>query len=83
MFTFAVPDGGYFLWLGLPAGVGAAEAVAAAKAAGVLVANGRNFCVDEPSEGFVRLSFSMLDEGLLAEGARRLTAAVAALQPTK
>lgn len=80
VFTFAVPDGGYFLWLGLPAGVSAVDAVAAAKAAGVLVANGRNFCVDEPSEGFVRVSFSLLHEGLLAEGARRLNTAVAALQ---
>lgn len=82
VFTFAVPDGGYFLWLGLPAGVKAADAVAAAKASGVLVANGRNFCVDEPSEGFVRVSFSLLHEGLLAEGARRLSDAVAALRPT-
>ena len=80
VFTFAVPGGGYFLWLGLPAGVAAADAVAAAKAAGVLVANGRNFCVDEPSEGFVRVSFSLLAESQLAEGARRLNTAVAALQ---
>jgi DNA-binding transcriptional MocR family regulator len=83
LFTFTVPDGGYFLWLGLPKGVDTAQAVAAAKANGVLVANGRNFCVDEPSEGFVRVSFSMLDEGRLADGARRLNQAVAQLQPTK
>ncbi len=82
VFTFTVPDGGYFLWLGLPAGVAVLDAVAAAEDNGVLVANGHNFFVDEPSEGFVRMSFSMLDESLLTEGARRLNRAVVALRLT-
>lgn len=79
LFDFHVPDGGYFIWLGLPSGVSAAAAVQAARANGVLVSNGRNFFVDEPATGAVRVSFSMLDEGLLTEGATRLNAAVAAL----
>mgnify|MGYP001471822359 CR=1 FL=1 len=76
LFTFDVPGGGYFLWLRLPPGVASPAAVAAAQAAGVLVAGNRNFCVDEPAAGALRLSFSMLDEALLAEGAARLNGAV-------
>jgi len=79
LFDFTVPDGGYFIWLGLPAGVSSTAAVQAARVNGVLVSNCRNFFVDEPTVGAVRVSFSMLDEGLLVEGATRLNAAVAAL----
>ncbi|MGB8859535.1 MAG: PLP-dependent aminotransferase family protein [Ilumatobacteraceae bacterium] len=79
LFEFSVPDGGYFLWLGLPPGVSSARAVAAAQANGVLVAGARSFFVDEPDGGFLRLSFSMLDETGLVDGAARLNEAVAAL----
>lgn len=76
LFAFTVPDGGYFLWLGLPAGLTSSQVVGAAREQGVLVANGRNFFVGEPTRQAVRVSFSMLDEATLAEGARRLNAAV-------
>jgi len=79
LFDFTMPDGGYFIWLGLPAGVSSTAAVQAARANGVLVSNCRNFFVDEPTVGAVRVSFSMLDDALLIEGARRLNDAVAAL----
>lgn len=79
LFSFDVPGGGYFLWLGLPPDVTSSAAVAAARDAGVLVAGDRNFCVDEPADGAVRLSCSLLDETLLVEGAARLNRAVRAL----
>ena len=79
VFTFTVPAGGYFLWLGLPVGVSAANAVVAARDAGVLVSNGRPFMVDEPDTGHIRVSFSMLDVDLLREGAARLNRAIASI----
>ena len=79
LFEFVVPDGGYFLWLGLPAGLTSRQVVAAAREQGVLVSDGRNFFVDEPEHGAVRASFSMLDVSLLQDGAERLNRAVAAL----
>ena len=76
LFSFEVPQGGFFLWLGLPAGAASPVVVEAARDAGVLVSDGRLFFADRPDEGFVRASFSMLDDGLLREGALRLNAAV-------
>jgi 2-aminoadipate transaminase len=77
------PDGGYFLWLPLPAGVSSTNVTAAGRNAGVLVSNGRLFYADEPDSpdhspdhSHVRASFSMLDESLLIEGARRLNRVV-------
>ena len=35
----------------------------------MLVSDGRNFFEGEPAAGYLRLSFSMLDEQLLVEGA--------------
>jgi DNA-binding transcriptional MocR family regulator len=51
--------------------------VAAAQANGVLVSNGRNFFDTDPPAGYLRVSFSMLDEDLLVEGARRLVDSLA------
>lgn len=79
LFEFTVPDGGYFLWLALPADVSSDRAVAAGREAGVLVSNGRPFLVDAPSAGHIRLSFSMLDVDLLREGASRLNRAITSL----
>ncbi len=81
LFTFTIPAGGYFLWLALPEGVSSAGAVSAARAAGVLVSDGRPFLVDAPDAGHIRLSFSMLDVDLLREGATRLNRAIASLMP--
>jgi DNA-binding transcriptional MocR family regulator len=71
-FTFDEPQGGFFVWLRLDDGIDSAATAAAAHANGVLVSDGRNFFDTDPPAGFLRLSFSMLDEDLLAEGARRL-----------
>ncbi len=79
LFEFVVPGGGYFLWLALPIGRSSRQVVAAAREHGVLVSDGRNFFVDEPERGAVRVSFSMLDASLLGEGAARLNRAVGSL----
>jgi 2-aminoadipate transaminase len=71
-FTFDAPQGGFFAWLRLDNGIDSGTAVAAAHANGVLVSDGRNFFDTDPPDGYLRLSFSMLDEDLLVEGARRL-----------
>jgi 2-aminoadipate transaminase len=75
-FAFDEPQGGFFIWLRLDGGVDSASAVAAARASGVLVSDGRNFFDREPDAGYMRLSFSMLDESLLVEGAERLKSAL-------
>jgi DNA-binding transcriptional MocR family regulator len=73
---FAVPAGGWFLWLRLPPGPGAGALLPAAEAAGVSYLEGRRFFVDGTGDAFLRLSFSLLEGDLLAEGARRLGAAL-------
>jgi 2-aminoadipate transaminase len=75
-FAFDEPQGGFFVWLRLDDGVDSASAVAAARANGVLASDGRNFFDVEPDAAYMRLSFSMLDEPLLVEGAERLKSAL-------
>jgi DNA-binding transcriptional MocR family regulator len=74
-----VPDGGFFLWLPLPDGVMSSAVVAAGNANGVAVSDGRLFYAGEPDAEYVRVSFSMLDEALLVEGAQRLNQVVSSL----
>jgi DNA-binding transcriptional MocR family regulator len=78
-FAFDAPQGGFFVWLRLDDGVDSATASTAARSTGVLVSDGRNFFDDEPEYGYLRLSFSMLDEALLREGATRLRTAITSL----
>jgi DNA-binding transcriptional MocR family regulator len=80
-FTFDEPHGGFFVWLCLEDGVDSAAAVAAAQENGVLVSDGRNFFDGDPPAAYVRLSFSMLDESLLVEGARRLVNSLTGATP--
>jgi DNA-binding transcriptional MocR family regulator len=75
---FRVPDGGWFLWLGLPAGVDARSLLAGAERAGVSYLPGNRFHLD-PGAGSdrLRLSFSLLAPDALAEGAQRLGRVIA------
>lgn len=70
------PDGGYFLWLDLPDGVTATAVMAAATTHDVALVPGTDFFVDG-GDGSVRLAFSGVVAGEIAEGVRRLAAAVA------
>jgi DNA-binding transcriptional MocR family regulator len=71
-FAYDEPAGGFFVWLRLPENVASHTFVAAARDNGVLVSDGRAFFAEVPDAGYVRVSFSMLDQILLRDGARRL-----------
>ena len=71
-----VPSGGFFLWLTLPPGLLASDLLPVAERHGVAFAPGRRFCTDGDDRS-LRLAFSLYDEASLAEGGRRLAAAIA------
>jgi 2-aminoadipate transaminase len=67
---WTTPRGGFFTWLTLP--VDAAELAKRAADAGVAVVPGALFYPDGRGDHNVRLSFSMVDESLIATGVERL-----------
>jgi DNA-binding transcriptional MocR family regulator len=73
-----VPGGGWFLWLRLPPGVDSTLLLPHAEANGVSYVPGARFYRSSGGNGrgYLRLSFSMCEPDLLAEGVRRLAAAV-------
>lgn len=71
-----VPDGGYFLWLRVPDGHRSVDVVTAARANGVLVADGRPFFTATPTGHLIRASYSMLDESSLRAAGEILTETV-------
>ncbi|MDP3177177.1 MAG: PLP-dependent aminotransferase family protein, partial [Spirochaetaceae bacterium] len=77
--SFATPSGGYLIWIALKCARGEAEIQAALRARGVAAAPGSLFFVDPPSERYLRLSISALDEDEIEEGAARLGAAIETL----
>ncbi len=71
------PDGGWFLWLALPEGVGAEALLPVAERHGISYVPGPRFFVDgRGGAGRVRLSFSLLPPPELGEAARRLGVAI-------
>ncbi|MFY1670978.1 PLP-dependent aminotransferase family protein [Plantactinospora sp. WMMB334] len=72
---FAVPDGGWFLWLRLPHPYAGTELLPHAEAAGVCYVPGRQFFVTDTGHRYLRLSYSMCDPETLTEGVRRLAGA--------
>jgi 2-aminoadipate transaminase len=72
--TFEVPGGGWFVWVRLPAGRDAEALLPRAEECGVSYVPGTRF---GGGPDYLRLSFSMLEPAALAEGARRLAAALA------
>jgi len=72
--TWIRPDGGYFLWLDLPADVDAARLLERAEAAGVTFVAGADFGGDAAS---ARLAYSFVSPEEIHEGVRRLAALVA------
>lgn len=71
-FTFTVPEGGFFLWLVLPAGLNEYEFFQYAIKAGVLAIPGTPFFVKPQKQGFVRLNFTGLKPDELTEAVSRL-----------
>jgi len=74
--TWDHPQGGFYFWCRLPAGVRPAALLARAAEAGVSYLPGRACFADEPPAEFIRLNFSYPDEEQIREGVARLTAAI-------
>jgi 2-aminoadipate transaminase len=74
--SFIKPAGGFFVWVTLPDGLTASALLPAAERHHVGFAPGGRFCTDGEDRG-LRLAFSLYDEASLAEGGRRLGAALA------
>jgi DNA-binding transcriptional MocR family regulator len=70
------PQGGFYFWCRLPAGVRPAALLTRAAEAGVSYLPGRACFADEPPAEFIRLNFSYPDEDQIREGVARLTAAI-------
>jgi 2-aminoadipate transaminase len=66
------PDGGYFLWVDLPAGVRGDELHREAAAAGVAFVKGSDFYFTSGGEGSIRLAFSYATPEEIGEGVARL-----------
>jgi 2-aminoadipate transaminase len=69
---WTTPRGGFFSWLTLPNGRDAAELAGRAVERGVGIVPGSPFFPDGRGGDNVRLSFSMVDEGLIDDGVERL-----------
>ena len=76
---FTEPDGGYFLWVELPADVEVDLLVPEAAARGVAVVKGSDFLLDGGHHE-LRLAYSGVTDDLIEEGVRRLAEAVRAVQ---
>jgi 2-aminoadipate transaminase len=70
------PGGGFFVWVQLPEGIGGAELLPAAEAAGVSFVPGSRFCAAGGWSAYIRLAFTLLAPEEMEEGARRLGAAL-------
>jgi len=69
---WALPTGGFFIWVRLPEGRGAAALLLRAVAAGVGYAPGQRFHLDGNGARYIRLAFGLYPEAELTEAARRL-----------
>lgn len=66
------PQGGYFLWLDFPTGVGCEALAARAKEAGVVFVKGTDFFAAGGGDESARLAFSFVSVDEIREGVRRL-----------
>ena len=74
--SWSRPDGGYFLWADLPAGVDVDALFERAAEAGVQFVKGTDFFAGEGGHESMRLAFSFPSAEEIAEGVRRLGALV-------
>ena len=70
--TWTRPQGGFFIWCRLPAGIDADAVAAAAVDEGVVCLPGRWFYPGPPAENGLRLSFSYTDPETMARGVAAL-----------
>jgi len=78
--SWSRPQGGYFIWLDLPEGVGSAELLAEAEAAGVTFVKGGDFFAGPGGESSARLAFSFESPAEITQGVSRLASAVRRLR---
>ena len=74
--TWSRPEGGYFIWLDLPAGVDAGELLAQAEENGVTFVKGADFFAGTGGESSARLAFSFATPDEITEGVGLLASAV-------
>jgi 2-aminoadipate transaminase len=70
--SWVIPQGGFFVWLQLPAHIDSASFLPAAEAAGVSYMPGARFFANGRGKCYCRLNFTMFSRDELVEGARRL-----------
>ncbi|MCL4230057.1 MAG: PLP-dependent aminotransferase family protein [Dehalococcoidia bacterium] len=75
--SWATPQGGFFLWLELRAGLHSRDVALAANQKGVLVGQGPGFFADGVATNHVRLAFSYVAMEDIEEGIHRLGEAMA------
>ena len=75
-FSYDRSDGGYYLWMELPEGVNADQAVFDAEDEGVLVFSGSMFYASPSERQNLRLCFTYSTPEQIEEGIRRLGAAI-------
>lgn len=78
--TFTRPEGGMFVWAGLPEGMEAVKLFDLAVAAKVIFVPGDPFYVTKGARNTLRLNFSCMDEKTIAVGIERLGNAIRKLQ---
>jgi 2-aminoadipate transaminase len=75
--TWTRPEGGLFVWVGLPDGADSSRLLPEALRDRVAFVPGAPFFARAPERNFLRLNFSNRPPDLIAEGIKRLGAAVA------
>lgn len=70
--SFAVPGGGYFIWVTLPSSIDTEALLARAETHQVSFIPGARLSADRGNRHALRLSFALMKPAQLAEGARRL-----------
>lgn len=81
--TWTKPEGGLFLWLGLPHGVRDEAVFKVALECGVAVVPGSGFFVGAREHGFLRLNFSNQPVANIQRGIRILAEAIASLSEVR
>jgi 2-aminoadipate transaminase len=80
--TWTRPEGGYFVWLELPSGPPSSELLAEAEDAGVTFVKGSDFFPGgRDGERALRLAFSFVSPGEIAEGVSVLGSLARAASP--
>jgi len=77
---YALPEGGYFMWVELPEGTDVAALFAAANERGVQFVKGTDFLL-EGGENTLRLAYSGVTADRIDEGVRRIAEAYRSLAP--